>query len=212
MAETAITSTAGEVSTYYAARVPHLKQRRAAEWRGACPIHHGKNDNFAVDPATGRWFCHSNCGRGGDLVELEKTLTSAGSKTAKAEVLRIVGRSDVLPGRCAHFAATYDYRDEAERLLFQTVRMDPKDFRQRRPNGKGGWAWNLKSVRLVLYRLPELLKRTNETIFICEGERDVESLEGLGLPRNLQSHGRQQVAARVLREDPRSFSGGLAGQ
>ena len=42
--------TPGEVSTYYAARVPHLKQRRAAEWRGACPIHHGKNDNFAVDP------------------------------------------------------------------------------------------------------------------------------------------------------------------
>ena len=27
--------TLGEVSTYYAARVPHLKQRRAAEWRGA---------------------------------------------------------------------------------------------------------------------------------------------------------------------------------
>ena len=37
MADSAITFTSGEVSTYYAARVPHLKQRRAAEWRGACP-------------------------------------------------------------------------------------------------------------------------------------------------------------------------------
>jgi len=51
--------TPGEVSTYYAARVPTLEQRRASEWRGACPIHRGKNDSFAVDPETGRWFCHS---------------------------------------------------------------------------------------------------------------------------------------------------------
>jgi len=33
----------------------------------------------------------------------------------------------------------------------------------------------------VLYRLPELLKRDTETIFVCEGEKDVHSLEALGL-------------------------------
>jgi hypothetical protein len=54
MADSAITFTSGEVSTYYAARVPGLKQRRAAEWRGACPIHHGKNENLAVEPDTKR--------------------------------------------------------------------------------------------------------------------------------------------------------------
>ena len=75
MADSAITFTSGEVSTYYAARVPHLKQRRAAEWRGACPIHHGNDDNFAVEPATGRWCCHSTCGRGGDILDLEEALT-----------------------------------------------------------------------------------------------------------------------------------------
>jgi hypothetical protein len=51
---TTIAFTPGEVASYYAARVPYLKQRRAAEWRGACLIHHGKNDNFAVEPDTGR--------------------------------------------------------------------------------------------------------------------------------------------------------------
>jgi hypothetical protein len=32
MADSAITFSPGEVSTYYAAQVPHLKQRPAAEW------------------------------------------------------------------------------------------------------------------------------------------------------------------------------------
>ena len=50
MADSAITFTSGEVSTYYAARVPHLKQGRAAEWRGASPIRQVKNHSFAVEP------------------------------------------------------------------------------------------------------------------------------------------------------------------
>ena len=32
--------------------------------------------------------------------------------------------------------ANYDYTDETGELLFQVVRYAPKDFRQRRPNGK----------------------------------------------------------------------------
>jgi DNA primase len=84
--------TPGEVSTYYAARVPHLKQGRAAEWRGSCPIHQGKNDNFAVEPDTGRWFCFSSCGRGGDILELEEALTGGDFPTRRAEVFRLVGR------------------------------------------------------------------------------------------------------------------------
>src|SRR5262245_34599145 len=53
--------------------------------------------------------------------------------------------------------ATYDYLDEDGRLLFQVVRYSDKSFKQRQPDGKGGWIWNLKGVRRVLYRLPELL-------------------------------------------------------
>jgi DNA primase len=81
-----------EVTTYYRNRAPHLKQRSVGEWRGACPIHHGKNDSFAVEPDTGRWFCHSTCGRGGDIIELEMALTGADFIAARTEALRIVGR------------------------------------------------------------------------------------------------------------------------
>ena len=56
--------------------------------------------------------------------------------------------------------ATYSYHDENGALLFQTVRYEPKDFRQRRPDPAkpGQWLWNLHNVRRVLYRLPEVKK------------------------------------------------------
>jgi putative DNA primase/helicase len=75
--------------------------------------------------------------------------------------------------------ATYDYRDERGVLLYQSVRFEPKDFRQRQPNGNG-WTWNLRGVRRVLYRLPELLAAPPDcAVFVVEGEKDVESLRGL---------------------------------
>lgn len=75
---------------------------------------------------------------------------------------------------------TYDYHDEENQQLFQVVRMVPKDFRQRRPDGKGGWLWDLDGVRRVLYRLPELV-HSDGTIFFVEGEKDADSLVELGL-------------------------------
>ena len=178
-----ITFTSGEVSIYYAARVPHLKHA-GAELRGRCPVHQGMRTSFGVDPTTGQAYCHSQCGRGWDMIGLERELTGAGFAAARDAVFQIVGRRAANgrhPPARARIAATYDYMDEAGRLLFQAVRLDPKDFRQRKPDGKGGWAWNIKGVRLVLYRLPELLKRNAETVFICEGESDVQSVEVLGL-------------------------------
>ena len=74
---------------------------------------------------------------------------------------------------------TYDYKDADGKLLYQVVRYEPKDFRQRRPDGNGGWTWKLGEHR-VLYRWPELLKYPDGTIFICEGEKDADRVAALG--------------------------------
>jgi P4 family phage/plasmid primase-like protien len=77
---------------------------------------------------------------------------------------------------------TYDYLDESGTLLFQVVRFKSKDFIQRRPNGKGGWEWNLKDTRRVLYRLPELVAADlTLPVFVVEGEKDVENLRAVEL-------------------------------
>jgi hypothetical protein len=178
---------ATEVKAYYAVRVPGLK-RAGGELRGPCPIHNGKRDSFAVDPNTGRAYCHSQCGRGWDIIGLEQELTGADFMNAKDAIFDLVGRSAIQTINAGHGSLphprvvdAYDYTDERRQLLFQAVRMEPKDFRQRRPDGKGGWTWNLKGVRLVLYRLTQLLERNTETVYVCEGEKDVHAIEGFGL-------------------------------
>jgi len=80
-----------EVAVYYAARAPKVRQR-GHEWRGPCPIHAGTNDNFAVNADTGMWYCHSQCGRGGSMIDLEMALTNTEFPTAANETRRIVGR------------------------------------------------------------------------------------------------------------------------
>ena len=78
--------------------------------------------------------------------------------------------------------ATYDFRDEDDKLLFQEVRYSPKDFKQRRPDGQDGWIWNLKGVALVPYRLPELLAADpSAPVYIVEGPKDADRLIKLGL-------------------------------
>jgi len=72
---------------------------------------------------------------------------------------------------------TYDYIDEQGKLLYQVVRYEPKDFKQRRPDGHGGWLWR-KHPRQVLYRLPEVKEAA--IVFVVEGEKDVETLRKHG--------------------------------
>lgn len=77
--------------------------------------------------------------------------------------------------------AAYDYRDARGTLLFQVVRLEGKHFRQRRPDGNGGWTWQTAGIERVLYRLPELNAAPRDTtVYIVEGEKDVENLRKLG--------------------------------
>src|SRR6185369_15367502 len=58
--------------------------------------------------------------------------------------------------------ATYDYVDEGDKLLFQVVRQEPKDFRQRQPGAEPGtWIEHVKGVRRVIYRLPDVIAATS---------------------------------------------------
>lgn len=82
---------------------------------------------------------------------------------------------------------TYDYTDEAGTLLYQVVRYIPKDFRQRRPDGAGGWVWKLDGVRRVVYGLPAL--KGCDSVLVVEGERDVETLAAHGFAATTNAGG-----------------------
>jgi RecA-family ATPase len=89
-----------------------------------------------------------------------------------------------------HVTATYDYRDDDGALLYQVLRLEPKSFRQRRPDGNGGWIWKLEDVRRVLYRRQDLLKYPDATVFITEGEKDADRLASLDLVATTVAHGK----------------------
>lgn len=83
--------------------------------------------------------------------------------------------------------AKYNYVSEHGELLFQKVRYVKEDgkktFRQRRPDGNGGYSYKLEDTPKVLYNLPQIVKAkaNNETIIVVEGEKDADTLTELGL-------------------------------
>ncbi|MCL4466853.1 MAG: hypothetical protein M1401_18665 [Chloroflexi bacterium] len=81
--------------------------------------------------------------------------------------------------------AVYDYHNEQGQLAHQTIRYGAngfqKTFRQRQPNGAGGWIWDLKGACVSPYRLPQLLSADlASVVFVCEGEKDADNLARLG--------------------------------
>jgi 5S rRNA maturation endonuclease (ribonuclease M5) len=81
---------------------------------------------------------------------------------------------------------TYKYLDTAGELVMEVLRYVDEDgkktFRQRKPNGHGGWDWSTSGMAKPLYRLPQVLNAIKEgkPVYVVEGEKDVHSLEAIG--------------------------------
>jgi putative DNA primase/helicase len=140
-----------------------LKARRSGScWMARCPAHDDRNPSLSLREVHGKVLlhCHAGC-----------------TQSDVIDALKDLGVWD--PDRTVNpqIVAIYDYTDEQRNLLYQVLRYEPKAFKQRRPDGSGGWAWS-KSPRQVLYRLPEVLEAP--IVFVVEGERDVETLREYG--------------------------------
>jgi putative DNA primase/helicase len=149
------------------------KWRKSGDGFVACCLaHQDNNPSLAIrDGDDGRVLVHCHAGCSQDAV--------VGALRAQGlwpEQERRAGAS-YDPWRDSRIVAEYDYTDEHGELLYQAVRFDPKDFRPRFPDGRGGWI-KKKHPRQVLYHLPEVL--CSPIVFIVEGERDVETLRSHG--------------------------------
>ena len=178
-----------------------LSPRKAGNgWESRCPGHEDRNASLSV--STGHdgkilLHCHAGCA-------VEIILGAIGLK--KADLFPPKASNGKL-ARKPVIVATYDYTDEAGALLFQCVRFDPKDFRQRRPDPQnfGKWIWNLKGVRRVVYQLPEVISalKDGRTIFVLEGEKDCDALVNAGFAATCNPMG----AAKWLPEHADTLSG-----
>ena len=171
---------------------PDSKTKKELRWNGG-----GSNDGRSYDIRKRIWFDQGQ-GRGGSTLELVDYTKGRPQRLLRGKVFFEVWdeahKMGIVPdpapppknGGGKPVLATYPYTDENNVLLFEVVRFDTTDreerFRQRRPDGKGGWIWGLKGVRRVLFRLPQLIAavKAGELIILPEGEKDVLTAVKLG--------------------------------
>jgi hypothetical protein len=96
-------------------------------WQARCPAHEDARASLSIGNGDdGRTLvnCHAGCSTDAILEALKLQRHDLFSDTKVAATKKII--------------ATYDYTDEDETVLYQVIRYEPKDFKQRRPMDLAG--------------------------------------------------------------------------
>ena len=158
-----------------------------------CPAHADSTPSLSVTEKDGKilFHCHGGCPQNRVISALkEKGLWPSSNG----------GRPQAQRKSLGEPVEVYDYHTEDGELVFQVCRYQTptgKTFRQRRPDGKGGWVWKMAGVKLVPYRLPMVLKA--DTVFVVEGEQDVAAIERLGFTATTNPGGAEKWRAEYNR-------------
>jgi putative DNA primase/helicase len=167
------------------AKLSRVKKSGRGQWMARCPVHDDSTASLSIGEARdGRVLM--NCKAGCDT----KSVVAAVGLTMTALYPTPLPSRDAPPpptSRTLAMVKSYDYVDADGTLLFQACRFvdsatGKKTFRQRRPDGNGGWIASLDGVEPVLYRLPEVMSavESGQRVFVVEGEKDADALAELG--------------------------------
>ena len=149
-----------------------LTPQSGGNYKALCPFHDDHTPSLTVYAKKLRHHCFA-CGADGDALDLIQHLDGCDLPTARRGVEEIAGT----PAK-PKIQNVYKYTDEAGQTLFQVVRYTGKKFKQRKPNGRGGWIHKLDKVRKPLYRLTEVIPAPE--VYFVEGEKDVETVRASG--------------------------------
>jgi putative DNA primase/helicase len=144
----------------------------------------GSRGSLSVNLGAGTWFDHEANAGGGvlDFVRLRINVDKAGALAWLQDHGHIEKSAPPKQKKQKKIIATYDYAGPDGGLLYQVVRYEPKDFRQRHPDGSGGWLWKMNGVQRVLYRLPDVAAlEPDSRVYLVEGEKGADALVALGL-------------------------------
>lgn len=150
----------------------------------------GSNGSISVmltGEKQGTWFDHEG-GEGGGVLDLVMRKRQVDKEGALAWLRE---RKHIPEQRKFNIVARYPYTDRDGKLLFEVVRLEPKTFRQRRPDGAGGWIWKTQGMELVLYRLPSVVAavQAGRTVYVVEGEKAADALAALGVTATCSPRG-----------------------
>lgn len=179
---------------YYAEMIPWLDKsvgRGKADSNGwieniKCPFHDEQNGSFGINILTGQYKCFG-CEAKGDIFKFHMSRFSSSFSEAKNFIFTNYSlnqsfqqekkhqESKKIHNKLGEPIKEYTYQDEAGKILYYVCRFANKEFRPCDANG----VWKVKGLRAIPYNLPAF--KTAQKIFICEGEKDAEAINNLGL-------------------------------
>lgn len=152
------------------------------QWTARCPAHEDGTNSLSIGLSGDKILlkCHAGC-------DVPKICNALGIKIGE---LNGSGNGLFQPSKKI-VESVYDYVDESGKLIYQSVRYRPKSFNQRRPDGNGGFIYDLKGITPIPYRLPLVMDavRDGQTVFIAEGEKDCDKLIENGFVATCNSGG-----------------------
>jgi len=150
----------------------NVKSLSNDEYQASCPAHNDKISSLSIklDYKTGKILmkCHAGCDN--------------------KDILKAIGlkEKDLFEPKKDSIVSIYEYID-LNGKPYEVVRYFPKTFKQRQPDGKGGYIWNLHGIETSLYRIKEIDK--SKQIFIVEGEKDCDNLWSKGIQATTNAGG-----------------------
>ncbi len=146
---------------------------RDGQYAARCPAHDDKKASLCVScGCDGKVLikCQAGC-------DTQSVVNAMGLKISDLFIENSKGRKEI--------AATYRYKNESGKLLGEKIRYTDKSFSWRRPCGSS-WEYK-KPVNMVPYNLSAVLNAN--TVFIVEGEKDVDTLTKCGIAASCSPDG-----------------------
>lgn len=171
------------IKSFYSSELPSIKWNGSGMGQALCPFHSDSHPSITVNERSGQFKCFG-CDKKGSVFDFYMARHDVDYRTALNALAKEAGLTTETQKK---IVKTYDYVDSEGGFVFQVLRYEPKDFRQRRPDGKGGWIWNLQGVQLVPYNLSQVIK--SSYCIIVEGEKDCETLKELGFVASCNAQG-----------------------
>jgi 5S rRNA maturation endonuclease (ribonuclease M5) len=148
-------------------------KQRGDTYMARCPAHEDNTPSLSISPGTEPDSVLLHCFAGCSIDQI----TTAIGITPK-QLFKARERTNTLGEQ----TDCYTYTNTDGEPVLRVHRFEPKTFRQSHWNGTS-WQWGAGDTPKLLYRLPRITEAisTGETIYVVEGERDVHTLENLGL-------------------------------
>ncbi len=202
-------------------KLPGAK-RQGKGWMACCPVHNDRRASLSIgvgDDGRVLVHCHggctpeaivaalglemadlmpADCGRSGRARRRTPAPKAKKGKGGKDEQVYATVDDAIteLERRHGVHAATWTYYDAEGETVGVVVRWDNAAGKDIRPISKipQGWIIGGMAEPRPLYRLPELLARPDERVYVCEGEKAADAAASIDLLATTSPHGSKSAA------------------